>query len=155
MYAREQYTSPLIQNLAYEIAGNINPKDKTSQMVAILNWILANLEYVKDEQEANRIFGTIGDLEMIKSPKAVLESGKYDCDCGATLIASILLALGIRSRFVAVGFDPYEVTGPDGYDHVFVQGLNENNQWVIIDPVAYPNENRMVLDIKQAKIYDV
>lgn len=124
-------------------------------MIAILNWVLVNLEYVMDEKEANRIFGTVGDLEMVKSPRAVLESGRYDCDCGATLIASLLLSLGIPARFVAVGFDPYEETGPDGYDHVYVQGLNEYGQWVIVDPVAHPNESKMVLDIKQVKIYDV
>ena len=154
-YARSQYTTPIIQDLAQEISGDIHPGDKTSQMLAVLHWVKANLEYVKDEQEANRLFGTVGDLEMIKSPRAVLESGRYDCDCGATLIASLFLAMGIRTRFVAVGFDPWEVTGPDGYDHVYCQGMNEAGQWVIVDPVAHPNEQRMVLDIKQVKIYDV
>lgn len=154
-YARSQYTTRIIQDLASNIVCGINPNDKTSQMLAILHWILTNLEYVKDEQESNRLFGTVGDLELIKSPKAVLESRRYDCDCIATLIAALLLAIGIKARFVAVGFEPYEVTGPDGYDHVYCQGMNESGQWVIIDPVAYPNEQRMTLDTKQVKIYDV
>lgn len=154
-YARSQYTTHLIQNLAQEISGEINPMNKTSQMLAVLHWVMLNLEYVRDEHEANRLFGTVGDLEMIKSPKAVLETGRYDCDCGSTLISSLFLAMGIKTRFVAVGFEPYEVTGPDGYDHVFCEGMNEYGEWVIIDPVSHPNEEKMVLDIKQVKKYDV
>ena len=155
-YAVSQYTDPKIQKLAQDITIGINPNDQVSQMLAILHWIMVELKYVSDEEESNRLFGTNGDLEMVKSPKAVLESGRYDCDCGSTLIAALLMSLGIRARFVTVGFASYEETGPDGFEHVYAQGWDEKSrQWIIVDPVSYPNEQQMSLDTKQVKFYDI
>lgn len=155
-YACREYTIPRVRNLAEDIVCEINPNDQKSQMMAILHWTMKNLKYVTDENEASRLFGTTGDLEMVKSPVAVLDSGRYDCDCIATLISALLMSLGIKVRFVVVGFDPVEVTGPEGYEHVYAIGLDEQSgKWLIIDPVSSPNENQMVLDTKQSKFYDL
>jgi len=155
-YVIREYTIPRVRNLAEDIVHGINPNDQKSQMMAILHWTMKNLKYVTDEKEAARLFGTSGDLEMVKSPTGVLDSGRYDCDCVATLIGALLMSLGVKVRFVVVGFDPVEVTGPEGYEHVYAIGLEEQSgKWLIIDPVSSPNENQMVLDTKQSKFYDL
>ena len=155
-YAKREYTHPKIKGLAHDLVIGINPNDQRSQMIAILNWVKKNLKYVTDEHEAQRLFGTSGDLEMIKSPTAVLRSGRYDCDCVSTLIAAMMLSLGIKVRFVVVGFHEVELTGPDGFEHVYVQGFDEqSSKWLIIDPVSHPSERQMILDTRQSKIYDI
>jgi transglutaminase-like putative cysteine protease len=159
-YARKDQHEEKIVNLAYKITGKINNNDLRSKMIAIRNWILSHLRYVKDPKEAKRLFKIDschfenGDLEMVKSPLVVLETGVYDCDCAATLISSMLLALGIDARLVAVSF--YSVNEElDPYGHVFAQGF-DGYEWITIDPVSYPNEKRMVeKDAKLFKTLDV
>lgn len=155
-YARREYLHPKVKGLAEEVTDGINPNDQRSQMMAVLHWVSKNLKYVTDEREAARLFGTTGDLEMVKSPTAVLDSGRYDCDCVSTLIAAMLMSLGIRARFVVVGFTEVELTGPDGFEHVYAQGYDERSgKWLILDPVSHPSERQMLLDTRQARIYDI
>lgn len=161
-YAVGDSVNPKIQNLADKITKGIHPADQLSQMLAVRNWILANLLYVTDASEAKRLFRIPdsemehGELEAVKSPEATLKTKRYDCDCGASLIASVLLALGIPVRFMAVSFHPEQVTGPDGFSHVFAQGFDgSTGQWVILDPVSYPNEKQMLREIKQTTVFSV
>jgi len=154
-YAVKDHASEEIQNLAMDITSGINPSDPNSMMLAVRNWILANMTFILDHDEARRMFNIDHpDLEMVKAPVQTLESRRYDCDCVATLIASMLMALGIPTRFVVVSYQPIEVTGPDGYSHVFAQG-HDGRDWVTIDPVSYPNEMQMMKDSKQFKIHEV
>lgn len=159
-YARKDSVSEVIQTLVKDIVSQILYTDCVSHAVACRNWVLANLLYVKDPGEAKRLFGVRdadmeqGDLEMVKSPLATLESGRYDCDCGAVLIASMLLALGIPARFVAVSFHPQSVTGPDGYSHVFTQAYC-GDEWITLDPVAYPEEDKMLKEVKYFKAHNI
>ncbi len=154
-YAVKDHASDEIQNLAISITSEINPADAKSVMLSIRNWILANMTFVLDTKEAKRMFNIdYPDLEMVKAPLQTLESKRYDCDCVSTLITSMLMALGIPARFMVVSFHPIEVTGPDGYSHVFAQGF-DGRDWMTIDPVSYPNEAQMMRDSKQFKIHEV
>lgn len=161
-YVCQDYPTEEIQELAARITSGVSPQDRTSQMIAIRNWILANLQYVKDAPEAARLFGPISqfgakdDLEMLKSPHVVLETGRYDCDCAVVLICSLLMALGIPARFTMVGFYPETEVGPEAFEHVYAEGLDEaTGIWVVIDPVAYPDEKRMLADVRQSRVYDL
>jgi len=160
-FATKDSTSSEVANLAHSITAYINPNDHKSMMIACRNWILANLAYVPDAAEAKRLFGMTedqmehGELEAVKSPIAVLESRRYDCDCAATLIAAMLISLGIPVRFMAVGFAPESLSGPDGFSHVFAQGF-DGSEWITLDPVSHPHEKRMLeKDAKQVKIFDI
>lgn len=155
-YAQSGRLDPKIMDLAEMITAEIHPEDHRSQMIAILNWINANMTFVEDDQEAARLFGTTGDVELVKGPSSVLETRRYDCDCIATFIAALIMSLGIPARFVVVGFSSFEMTGPEGLEHVYAQGYdNATGSWLIIDPVAWPNERQMTLDTCQAKTYDI
>jgi transglutaminase-like putative cysteine protease len=155
-YAREQYTHPEVQKAVAEVTNGINPRDRRSLMIATMNWILSKMKYVFDQDESRRLFGTTMDVELVKSPTAVLESKRYDCDCISTLITAIFLALGIPTRIVTVSFHPIEQIGPDGFEHVFVQGFDDvTNSWFVIDPVSHPNETNMIAQVTFSRIYDV
>ena len=131
--------------------------DNKSKMLAIRNWVLQNLKYVKDEVEAKRLYGVEHPegVELVKSPLAVLESGIYDCDCGATLIASMLLAIDINARFIVIGFYDEQFAGSGAFEHVLAQGLLDSGEWFTIDPVSYPDERRMLEDTRQYKVYEI
>lgn len=161
-YAIKDSSSPEIRTLAGDITQGLHPEDSASIMLAVRNWILVNLSFIKDPDEAIRLFGDVshhmehGELEMVKSPVVVLETKRYDCDCISSLIASVLINFGIPCRFVAVSFHPESMTGPDGYSHVFCQGLDRDGLWFTIDPVSHPHEKRMLeRDTKQWKIFEV
>lgn len=157
-FARNEHNDPRIQNIVFRVTRDV--VDDRSRMLAIRNWILSNLIYVKDPPEAKRLFNVgqehyeHGELEMIKTPTATLETKRYDCDCVATLIAAMLMSIGIQSRFLAVKF--HDRKDDDEFSHVFAQGYDsQSGSWVTIDPVSYPHEKQMLLDTKLAKSYDV
>jgi len=156
-YAQQDSTSDVVKQVAFVISGGVHPTDILSIAVSTRNWILTNMVYVKDHVEANRLFGfQEPDLEMVKSPKVVLESRRYDCDCAATLIASIMLALGIPVRFMAVAFHDHQITGPDAYSHVFAQVYDSlRGVWITIDPVSYPEESEMLNKVKQHLVVNI
>jgi hypothetical protein len=155
-YGRRCSTSPAMVTLADEICGRINKQDSKSKMVAIIHWVKKHLRYVEDKDEAKRLAGYDGEAEVVKSPLAVLESGTYDCDCISTFIVSLLIIMKIPARIALVGFHYPEQTGPDGFEHVYAQGLDvATNEWVIVDPVSFPNESKMLLDTKQVQLYDI
>ena len=159
-YAVQDSNAPALRSLANDICVGIEPDDKRSCMIAIRNWIVTNMAYVKDPEEARRLFGIKdeemehGDLEMVKSPLATLESMRYDCDCIASFISAILMNLGIQARLVAVSFQPAHMTGPDEYSHVFAQGY-DGQEWIVIDPVSYPTEKQMLKDVVFSDILPV
>lgn len=85
-------------------------------------------------------------VELLKSPHVMLNEyrlGGYatgDCDDAAILSASIALAMGLRVRWVLLGFTP---TGP--YRHVFAEA-REAGRWVDFDvtrPVQFPPNLRI------------
>jgi transglutaminase-like putative cysteine protease len=131
--------------------------DSKSKMIALRNFVLSNLQYVYDETEAKSRYNVSHPegVELVKSPLAVLESGTYDCDCIATLLASMLMSLGITCRFAVVGFYSEAVAGPGAFEHVFVQGCCEDGEWFTVDPVSYPDERKMLDDTRQYKYYEI
>lgn len=155
-YAKLQKDSPEVKNAVNYILMGVDLKDYKLVFATIRNFIINNMQYVPDGEEAMQ-FGFDGsDLELIKSPRAILESGRYDCDCATTLIASLLLSIGIPVRFVVISTMPYEMTGPEGWTHVYAEGYDSiEKKWIIIDPVSHPAEKQMILDTKQHKIYNL
>lgn len=155
-YAKMYKDSPEIKNAIEIILPGVNLQDYPTIFATIRNYIKNTMQYVPDGDEA-RLFGFDGsDLELVKSPKAILESGRYDCDCASTLIASILLSLCIPVRFVIISTLPFSETGPGGWTHVYTEGYDSNEKkWVVIDPVSHPDEKQMILDTKQHKIYNI
>jgi transglutaminase-like putative cysteine protease len=80
-------------------------------------------------------------VELLKSPGVMLNEwrlqgfAKGDCDDAAILSASIALAMGLRVRWVVLGFTP---GGP--YRHVYAEAC-DGRGWVDFDvtrPMQFP-----------------
>lgn len=90
--------------------------------------------------------------EVIRTPEFMLDTvntkGYMDGDCDdiSTLYASILAALKIPSRFVAIRYDP----SPE-FRHVYVE-VWTGVRWIPVDPTVergtpYNEIERMVVDV--------
>jgi len=111
-----------IRARAVTIISDVPARDTLHEAVAIFNFVQARIRYTGDAEDA----------ELLSHPAATLQSGVGDCDDMATLLAALLLSVGISCQFVAVGFHAGEL------QHVYVAALI-NGQWVSLDPTEpYP-----------------
>jgi hypothetical protein len=116
--------SPKIRELAISIvtAAQVPNKDYRRMIVAIHQWILRNIRYVKD---------SVGQ-ETVCTPEYTLQLRAGDCDCMATFEAGLLGSIGIDTQFVVVGM------APGGYSHVYLQAEADPGTWIPLDPIM-PN----------------
>jgi hypothetical protein len=116
--------SPRVRELAISIINQaqVPNKDYRRMIVAIHQWILRNIRYVKD---------SIGQ-ETVCTPEYTLQMRAGDCDCMATLEAGLLGSIGIDTQFVVIGM------APGGYSHVYLQAETEPGTWIPLDPIM-PN----------------
>lgn len=115
---------PSIKTLADSIVRSAPSGDFSAQNAAVFNWVKRNIKYVRD----------IRDVETVSTPQRTLKARTGDCDDMAVLIASLLEAIGNKTRFVALGFN-----GGD-YEHVVAQA-RMGPHWITLDPTvsyAYP-----------------
>jgi transglutaminase-like putative cysteine protease len=126
--------NPAMRQLAEQIVSGITQKDYTSEYAAILNWVRANIRYVRDPVT----------IEQVKTPRATVETGSGDCDDMATLIAALVGHLGGRSRFSAGAF----ARGPSGRPvlaHVWAEAFDPSSgAWVVLDPVPGRRVHQML-----------
>lgn len=104
-YVRQFRTNPQIVELARSLVRDIPGKDFASEAARLQDWVRANIRYTMD----------VYDVETLQTPLATLSVRQGDCDDQATLLATLLNALGHEARFVAVGFVP------DNFEHVLVE----------------------------------
>ena len=119
--------SPELIALAHIITNFVPFKNVKQEAIALFNYVRSNIRYVMDPV----------DVELVMTPDRLIEMGSGDCDDMATLLATLLECIGIRSRFVAVGFTPGELS------HVYVEGLigdyaETADGWYALD-VTEPN----------------
>lgn len=115
---------PGIKTLADSIVRTAPSGDFAAQNAAVFQWVKRHIKYVRD----------IRDVETVSTPQRTLQARTGDCDDMAVLIASLLEAIGNKSRFVALGFNGGE------YEHVVAQ-VRMGTNWVTLDPTvayAYP-----------------
>lgn len=120
---RQYKKNPAIRTLAVQLARSGSPglsKNWGGQIVAIFNWVRTNVAYVQD----------VTEIETLQTPLATIDQGAGDCDDMVTLLAALLEAVGLHTRFVAIGF-----VAPDEYEHVFLQvEFPDGRRWVSLDP---------------------
>lgn len=95
-------TDPLVVNTAKEVVAYCPPGDRECQAMAIGRWLGERFRFVRDP---------LG-VELLHEPRYMLQvvgqravfSG--DCDDAAILGAALAKAVGLRSRFRAIGFQP-------------------------------------------------
>ena len=109
-----------IVQLARSIALPVPARDYRGEVQACLTWVKLHIRYVADPR----------DVESVASPDATLKMQSGDCDDMSVLLASLLEAIGHRTRFVAFAYN----TTDEPYSHVLCQTLLGAGVWVTLDP---------------------
>jgi hypothetical protein len=141
---RESQVDPLVLETAADIVRSVSGRNKAGQIAAVRQWLKRKVQFLADP----------ADHELLRTPHYMLNRirsvGRIqaDCDDAAILAAALLGAIGIRTRFVAAGFQA--VPGP--LLHVWTDGLGENG-WQELD-VTRP-EGVPLAAISRTVIYEV
>lgn len=111
---------PLVVNTARRIVAPLGRTDVVHQWRAIRAWLAARWQFVPDPADVETVMTPPEQLARYRQDGVL----RGDCDDAATLAAAFVKALGMRARFVVLGFfsprDPYrhvyaEVQGPEGW----------------------------------------
>ncbi len=139
-----------LRPLAEKICAEVESGSYNDEISAIYGWVRQNIKYRKD----------IHDVEYIRAPQRMLESGQGDCDDMACLLASLCMALGHECRFLVVGFEdanPSHVVCQVAVRGLVVDGGGSRGakDWVTLDPVADENTAQMHSRVRFVKAYSI
>jgi non-ribosomal peptide synthetase component F len=104
--AREGAKDPLVIQTAHALVAGLPQYDRLGEIRALTEFVRDGIRYTNDPL----------DMELLRTPRAMLEMKTGDCDDKATLLAALLRAIGRPSRFIAIAMH-----GSDLYSHVLVQ----------------------------------
>lgn len=81
------------------------------------------------------------NMQVVQDAKRTLQKQTGDCVSKSVLLATLLAAIGIKSRFVA------QASTWEGFDHVYVEALRGQEGemgagWVALDPTADGKDGR-------------
>ena len=124
--ARSASVHPLVRQTAVRIVAGAAGTDAMLQARLIRDWVEQRVIFMPDPNGA----------ELLHAPDALLAHiltdgiGHVDCDDVAMLAAALGLAVGLRARYVVVGFSP---SGP--FRHIWTDlGNPRKPQWLPVDP---------------------
>lgn len=107
-----------IRELALQIIRNVpGHKNFAAQIRAIHAWVHKNIQYVRD----------VRGVETLQTPLKTIDYAAGDCDDQSILVASLLEAIGMRTRFVAIKLDP---NGP--FVHVYTE-VSAGRGWLPVE----------------------
>lgn len=109
-------TDSYIVGLARGIIESVPPKEYAAEARAIFDYVRANIRYTQD----------VDGVEYVQSPLITLQTGHGDCDDQATLLATLLAAVGKKTRFVAAGFNGGDI------EHVWTE-VKIKDRWFAAD----------------------
>jgi transglutaminase-like putative cysteine protease len=110
-----------VRQKAIEIfrAFRVPPKDRWGEVRSLFEWVRRNIRYTRD----------IFRVELLHTPRRMLELRAGDCDDMSILLGSMLLSTGHPVRLVLVGFRPHK---PHIYSHIYPE-VNVCGRWIPID----------------------
>lgn len=112
---------PGILELASQLVRDLPQYDRAGEIRALHAFVRDHIRYTNDTR----------GVEVLRTPRATLETGVGDCDDKSTLLASLLEAIGLVTRFVAVGF-----TEGGGHSHVLVEvRYGKRGRWVPLETI--------------------
>ncbi|HYC63299.1 MAG TPA: transglutaminase-like domain-containing protein [Reyranellaceae bacterium] len=114
--ARQSAKLPLIRSLAIQITNGLPNKSYTAEVQAVQQWVRRNVRYVRD----------VEGVETLTLPQYTIAQRAGDCDDHSMLVAALLLAIGHRCRYVAVG------RTLETLQHVFTETL-VGRDWVAVE----------------------
>ena len=119
--------NPLVRHVAVLLTEGIEQKNKFAEIYAVYKFVKDRIRYVRD----------IRGVETLHTAERVLLNKAGDCDDKSLLTASLLEAIGFKTRFVAVGFSTPKKSmfgNPVacGYSHVLAE-VFFNNKWIPLE----------------------
>jgi transglutaminase-like putative cysteine protease len=100
----------------------IAPKDYLGEIRALFEWVKANIRYTRD----------IHHVELLHSPRRMLQLQAGDCDDMTILLSSMLKAVGHPVRLTLAGFNPRRRSL---FTHVYLEVLCRS-RWIPLDPTV-------------------
>jgi len=111
----------LVRQFAIQIfrEAGVRPKDRRGEAFALFRWVQANVRYTRD----------ILHLELLHTPRRMLELRAGDCDDMTILLGSMLRSTGHPVRIVLCGF---RRDRPHAYSHIYPE-VQVGRRWVALD----------------------
>ncbi|MGH8603956.1 MAG: transglutaminase-like domain-containing protein [Gammaproteobacteria bacterium] len=103
----------------------VRPKDYLGEIKALFEWVQQNVRYTKDTFR----------VEVLHSPRRMLQLRAGDCDDMAILLGAMLESIGHPVRLVLTGPDPLT---PDVFSHIYLEVFHKG-RWIPVDAtMPYP-----------------
>src|SRR5271168_1090320 len=121
--AKEGARDAGVIQVASELVRNLGQYDRVGEVCALHAFVRDSIRYTNDPI----------DLELVRTPRAILEMGVGDCDDKSILLACLLRCIGRPSRYVAI-----MMKGQSSFSHVYVE-TPLGKRWIpleTIKPVA-------------------
>lgn len=94
-------------------------KDRLGEAQALFNWVRRNIRYTRD----------IFRVELLHTPRRMLELRAGDCDDMTMLLGAMLISTGHPVRLALTGFRPHK---PHVYSHIYLE-VNVKGRWIALD----------------------
>ncbi len=117
--ARDGAKDPIVIQTAHALVANLPQYDRLGEIKALHAFVRDAIRYTNDPL----------DVELLRTPRAMLEMKSGDCDDKAILLAALLRAIGRPSRFVALAMNKSDL-----YSHVLVQ-TPWNKGWLNLETI--------------------
>lgn len=111
-YVRQKAIDILIER-------GIRPKDYLGEIKALFEWVQKNVRYTKDPFR----------VEVLHTPRRMLELRAGDCDDITILLGSMLESIGHPIRLVIVGPD---ISRPKLFSHIYLE-VKYKHKWIPLD----------------------
>ena len=97
----------------------VPPKDRVGEALALFKWVQMNVRYTRDTL----------NLELLHTPRRMLELKAGDCDDMTILLGSMLRSTGHPVRIVLCGF---RRDRPHAYSHIYPEA-GVLGRWIALD----------------------
>ncbi|MCZ7638309.1 MAG: hypothetical protein M5U12_21070 [Verrucomicrobia bacterium] len=94
-------------------------KNRWAEVCALFHWVRNNIRYTRD----------IFRVELLHTPRRMLELRAGDCDDMTILLGAMLLSTGHPVRLALAGFRPHR---PHVYTHIYPE-VNVGGKWIALD----------------------
>jgi hypothetical protein len=97
----------------------VPPKDRWGEVCSLFCWVRDHIRYTRD----------IFRVELLHTPRRMLELQAGDCDDMTILLGSMLLSTGHPVRLALTGF---RANRPHIYTHIYPE-VNVHGRWIALD----------------------
>lgn len=137
------------------VTRDVYPKDYLGEILAVRN-VFVQPSPIRPGAQLTRYMNDPRHVEWIKDPERIVEeiqqhgSSTVDCDESTLLAAVMFLQLGREVEFVALGYNPRQLT------HVGLRVKEpKSSQWIWVDPVAGPKERDSAKNAKEKLLWSL